>query len=408
MTIVETGSLRSEVESVGMLCRQAVESGAARLAGILDRAPQSPSDWFELLRGIPERHAHRARLAGLCREAELLGLCQPGEVERFSVLMASLAALPRLEADKGHDCLAWQFCAMLRRIATRPGGWGDRFHHDGDAFHELAKIMTFRRWHAGQSSFDIMDLPRAWFLKVHPLALPGLITEVVRELRGLEPIVMPHINYWRLNASALVPKENEMASWRIAQFVGSHPEIRGLVAASWLFTSEMPEFSPHLAWLRQFYVDAGAYLVDMEIAHEGAGYLVGSETRRRLYREGKLKPRETLVIWPRAQILQWAAQFDPEAGQRRAGSAVENTSRHRPEPKWQSRTNDIFSSGQWTLVSLKLFLRSNPRPYILRVFGIPLALLAMLVLLSIGLWAVVPALITGFVAIWLFQYFFLQ
>jgi hypothetical protein len=399
--------LQVEIWAVVDLCREALETDYRDLVARIPGLPQNPDRWIAILSGIPDDRRCRHLLGGLCEGAARMGLCPPGSVERFGMLQAALWALPRLESLEVHDSVLWQFCATFRRIATRARGWGRYLQHDSDAYAELARIVTLRRFHAGQISFDVMAMPRTWLLKAHPLALPSLIRELVLELGGLGPIMMPHLNYWRGNAMTLLAKENEASHYRMAQFMEQQPRIKGLVSASWLYSSEIKAFSPHISWLRDFYVENGAYLLDMEIAHERAGFLVGSEERRRLHAEGKLRPRETLVIWPRARMQAWARDYSraPDTKQT-ALSRVDPTKR--AEPKWQSSANQIFSSGQYTLLQLGLFLREKPRHYLSVVFGIPLLILAIAIFMMVGIWSVLPAIVLGFVAIWLFQYFFLQ
>jgi hypothetical protein len=175
-----------------------------------------------------------------------------------------------------------------------------------------------------------------------------------------------------------------------------------------LYSSEVERFAPHIAWLRDFYRDNGAYLVDLEIAHQKAGFLVGSDARREMYAKGELKPRETLVIWPRDRLLSWAADYaarDHAAAPTQRPASLWDRGR---EPKWQSRTNEILSSGQYTLFHCGALLRLRPRKYIFRVFGLPLIALALLAALFLGIGAVLPVTIVGIVVIWLLQYFLLQ
>ncbi len=400
--------LSAEIEAVEALCRQALDADYRDLAQKMAGLPQDPASWMALLSGIPDDQRRRRVLAGLCEEAERLGACPPGSIERFGTLQASLVALPQLEQMDGHDSLGRQFCAMIRRIASRTHGWGRHFQHDSDAFAELARIVTFRRYHAGQISFDVMATPRAWTLRVHPLALPSLFRELALELRGLGPIVMPHLNYWRVNPLTILKKENAISHHRIVQYMEGQTQIKGLVSASWLYSSDVEKFSPHIAWLRDFYIDNGAYLVDMEVAHQKAGFLVGSEARRKLHAEGKLRPRETLVIWPRERMLAWARESPQAHGVMRNLPDPSAKAPRRPEPKWKSRANEIVSSGQYTLVNLGPLLRDKPRQYILLIFCVPLIVLAIAFALTIGIWATAPALALAFIGIWLFQYFFLQ
>jgi hypothetical protein len=401
-------ALGVEIGTVEALCREALEKDYPDLAAKVPDLPQDSDRWLELLRGLPDDRRCRRLLRALCEGAERLGACRPGSIERYGLLKASLSAFPKLMGSRSHDCLTRQFCATFQRVATRAQGWGRHFRHDTDAFTERARIVTFRRFHAGQYSFDVMPMPKAWLLKVHPLALPRLARELALGLGGFGPIVMPHVNYWRLNPMVLSEKESDLSHYRIVQYLEQEPQIRGMVSASWLYSSEAKAFAPHIAWLREFYAENGALLLDMEVAHEAAGFLVGSEERRRLYAEGQLRPRETLLIWPREKMLAWAQAYAGKDGRTALAPLASAPSARRAEPKWQTNANAFLSSGQYTLLDWRLFLRHKPRQYIAAVFLVPLLILTIGCIATVGMAPALPIIVMGFIGIWLLQYFFLQ
>jgi len=291
----------------------------------------------------------------------------------------------------------WQFCAMVRGVAAGQKTWAGYFDHATDAFQELARIVTLRRFHAGQSSFDIMSMPRNWLLRVHPMALPAVVRELLAGLGGLGPVVMPHLNYWRASPTLLLRQENTSAMLRIARCLERQPRIKGLVAASWLYSEAVGDVSPHLAWVRQFYAENGACLVDMNPAAQRAGFLVGSAARRQLYAEGKFRPRETLVIWRRQDMLDWAARQGDETTPHAAAGRTRSLG-----------VGKRLASGQITLLDCEAFMTFHPRWYVVCVFVVPAIVLAAAAAAGLGLYAVLPALLLAVPALWLFQYFCLQ
>jgi hypothetical protein len=396
--------LHCEVAETEALCRRALEVDYAHLIDALPELPHTPESWNRLLSGIPDDRSRMERLRQLTCNAERLLACPPGSVERYGVLNACLAALPRLATLPVHDSVNRQFCATFRKIASRAQGWRGRLNHDSDAFAELALIVTLRRFHAGQESFDIFSMPRTWLLRVHPLALPGVVRQLAFEMGGLAPIAMPHLNYWRDNPLLMLRKEHDLSFWRIARSIERQPRIKGVVAASWLYSVEVGEVTPHLAWVRDFFLNAGAYLVDMDPAPVRSGFMIGSELRRRLYEEGKFHPRQTLVLWPRRKILAWADAIS-QTGDR---SQFRGTAEKRFMPYWRSNANKILSSGQFTILNCECLATFAPRRYFRNVFILPCLLVGVAVAMALGLWAVLPALMAAVVGIWLVQYFFLQ
>jgi hypothetical protein len=76
-----------------------------------------------------------------------------------------------------------------------------------------------------------------------------------------------------------------------------------------------------------------AYVLDLSPALDDSGFLVGSEKRRRLYANGDFRPRETLVLWRRADIIAWTnsqSEFVGTARSRRAPLANASATRSLP------------------------------------------------------------------------------
>jgi hypothetical protein len=307
----------------------------------------------------------------LKRDAAECGHCGPFAVERFLALQACLVALQRLLQMPVTDSIRRLFCTICRQIASTPQQPDERLALESDAFAELAQIVTLRRFHAGQCSFDVIRrMPFSWLLKAHPFDMSGFVRELGFGMRGVGPVVEPHINYWRANRMFLLKREHERAIWRIAQFVEQQPAIKGLVTSSWLYAVETGKESPHLGWLREFYADENARIIDAGPALEERGFLAGSEPRRLLYASGVFRPRETIVLWPRADMLAWARRH-PEladgAGKGTASPPPEGAAggARTPTParRWQS--------GRWTLIDGRRLLYYRPRSYFMSVLVLP-------------------------------------
>lgn len=398
-------SIGDEIEACAKLCRAALAADDLVTVGESPLAPPSPEFCFELLLGVPYDPRRMEAARRLKADADQRG-CRGGyAVERFLALQAYLVALPRLKQTSLPDSIKRQFCITCRHIATLQEP-DERLALDCPAFGELAQIVTLRRHHAGQCTFDVLRMPLAWLLKAHPLDVPGFLSEVCFRMRGVAPVVEPHINYWRANQVVLLKREHERSIWRIAQFIKAQPAVKGLMTSSWLYSVETGEESPHLAWLREFYASQNARIIDAGPAREDAGFLVGSERRRELYARGLFHPRETIVLWPRADILAWAsrrpelADGADERARPPTAKAAEGLRAKAPARR--------FRSGRWTLIDCRRMLYYRPRPYIALVLALP-ALVGGIV--AGAIWspaAMAPAFILLVACLWLFQYFFLQ
>jgi hypothetical protein len=398
-----------EISTCERLCRCAIEEIYPALVEHLPDIPQSPQGCFELLNGIPYDRGRVLALRRLRTNAECVGIGAAYAVERYIVLQAYLVALPRLHSLLVDDCIHHEFCRTCRLVALPPPARENRLAQDSDAFAELAQIVTLRRFHAGQLSFDIMNMPRAWVLKLHPFDLAGLTRELVLGLGGFGPVVMPHVNYWRSNPTLLLKGEQERALWRIAKSVERRRRIKGLVASSWLYSSAVGRTFAHLAWVREFFTDQDAYIVDVGAPLVDAGFLVGSERRRQLYAKGKFRPRETLVIWRRADMLAWADNH-PELGATASPqkSCISVIRYSLPPLAKNPQAERSMRSGQYTLIDCKRWLFYRPRRYISLVLLVPALCAAAL---TTTLWTptvACPVFVLVLFIIWLFQYFFLQ
>jgi hypothetical protein len=402
-------TIPEEIAIAQALCSKALESDSFNFIARLHCAPTNAEDWFKLLSGIPEDAKCVRRLQQLHANAERISGYLPGTLERFGILQTYVATFPRLPTLPVHPSIHLEFCATAKRIADCSQGWPSNFNYRSDAFEELCRIVTLRRFHAGQLSFDIMSMPRTWLLKVHPVVLPQVIRELVVRMGGIGPIAMPHLYYWRRNPLLMTQNENERALWRIAKSIELQPNVKGFIGASWFYCASIGEISPHLAWVRDFFQDQGAFLVDMEPAPVRSGFMIGSEKRRRSYGEGKFRPRQTLVLWPRNEMIRWAASYQPES--MKEGSASVKKLSIEVSRRGLARRSvfvQATSSGRFTLLDCERVLTYAPRRYAFIVFVIPWLLLTALSSLGSGIGGMLLAAILSPIAIWLVQYVFLQ
>ena len=179
----------------------------------------------------------------------------------------------------------------------------ETLHVAGIRFREFAKMATGRRFSAGLFHWDICGVSRSWLLKVPPRDVPGLVRALTK-LRGLGPVMFPHLNPHRLPGHLAEPAISDALA-AMAETLESRPDLRGLVAASWLRSPDVHRVSPHLAAVNAPIVAAGGFVTTVGTASPDCGIFERSRERARLYREGRLKPTTGLVIWPRADMLRW-------------------------------------------------------------------------------------------------------
>ncbi len=414
-TFSATRTLSDQVKAALALCQDQVDGELAGFAKRLTEPHRQPEGCFQLLGAFPEAGSHVRRLQQLANAVQAAEPpVPPGTLERYLLLQAFRAALPRLHREPIDERSMRRVCAACLQVARPAAQWMAYFNHTTRAFHQMAKVASLRWYPANQVAFEFAGLPRSWLLKVHPRALQGLIGEVAWRLGGRGPLLTPHLWAWRANPYLVLKTEHERSLWLIAKTMEMRSEVKGLMSVSWYHSAAVGQAMPHLAWLHDFFVEQGAFLVEMEAAPPDAGFLAGSAKRRDLYRQGRFQPRQTLVLWRRAAMLAWA-DAHPELGEEpaargradAAGAAVRG-----PAAGAKAGTNPetapaIVKKNYATIRAVDV-INNNPKFYILSILVIPSILVGVATTMTNMWWAAVFTAPITFAIMWLFQYFLLQ
>lgn len=416
-------SVTDELDEAAAVCARALEDPRFHvLPGRWRDAPQSPSDWFELLSGYPDKIESVQTIKRLILEASPAAAETGSTVEQYAVLQALSASVSRIRTERVPNSVKQLFATSCGEIATPTRSWRTHFHEDmtrfdtrefsedGKRFRDLARLSTLRRFPAGDCVFDFYPfMPRHWFLKVAPMAAPGLLYKVLVETGGWGPHISPHLNSGRPNQLQMNKHEWEQSIWRLAKTMELRPEIRALVTDSWLISKETGEQFPNLAWVRAFFVNAGAYLIDMEPAANDSGLRDGSARRKQLHEHGKFCPRNTFVIWPRADVMTWASSHneltdpgeEPIAPPSRTFPAFVKVGS--PAPRPPTRHNSRFHV--WNGLEALHFRTGG---YVLKVLVAPSIIATVAAAMAFGWWAAAPALAATLTLMWFVQYYFFQ
>ena len=404
-------SIDTQLAEAATICRAAL--AAPKFVGLADRLPGAPADgqgWFDLLGSYP--------CAPACTEAvERMNSAWPAEArltgasfEQYAVLHALTVAAPRVSAAPVANSVKRLYAAMCAEVATPTKQWQSHFDLHGGRFLDLCWLASLKRFPAGEMAFDFVPaIPRSAPLRIRPSALPGLLRYVALDMGGLGPVVSPHLNYARPNTLILQEVEVNRSLWRIAKTLEMNPQVKGFAAVSWFYSAQVAKFFPHLAWLRSTFIDEGAYVVDMEPARAGRwGFEHNSPKRRKLYEEGKFCPRQTLVLWRRDAMMDWARSHpeladEPDEPLASPGKSNRRQRARSPEPARAAKHNSPITI--WNGLD---YSGRKPVSYVLRVLLLPPLAIGLAVALAVAWWAGVPAFVAAFVAAWLFQYYFFQ
>jgi hypothetical protein len=299
------------IEQARLRCSDALstpELTAVALA--LGRAGVGTADGERFVREISE---HDARVRNEILAVRSTVGSSDGSLERVLLLRGALDALPRVSRLPVSDDVKRLFCEAFEYVAAPPPG--AKFEAARASFVALCKLVTLRRFPAGQFHWEISGVPRSWLLKVTGRERLRLLFWLAARLKGRAPVMFIHLNAHRRNRFLLTEREADRSYFRMARSLALQPGVKGLVASSWLNSPDTFAISPHLSWMNRTFLENGALVVAMGPADPGSGVLARSPERKAAYDAGTFRPTVGLVIWPRDAMLAWAASH-PELGNR--------------------------------------------------------------------------------------------
>lgn len=175
----------------------------------------------------------------------------------------------------------------------------------GYSLASLCEVIEGKRYPGGQIDWDLSGFPRSQLLATPKRDLPGLLATALFRTGGFSPLAELHLNPRRRNERVLIEKEFLRSYHRVARWLVMRPDVRGVLASSWLWSPDIPKIRPHLAWMRRVPSENGGFFTTL-----------GEELRDVDGASATL--RVGCLIWPRKELLRWADKH-PEFGP--AGSA---------------------------------------------------------------------------------------
>ena len=278
--------------------------GAALGVAALRRCGCRPSDVAQTLQFVTESPASASRLVMLIETAKRAARLPAASaaIERWLLAHTAAATLSSTRKPLGETVLN-RTCEEIASLLDDARATEETLLVTGIRFREFAKMVTGRRFSAGLFHWDVCGVSRSWLLKVPWRDVPGMVRALAR-LRGLGPVMFPHLNPRRQPGRLEEPAISDALA-AMAETLESRPDLRGLVAASWLRSPDVHRVSPHLAAVNAPIVAAGGFVTTIGAAPPDCGVFERSRERERLYRQGRFTPTTGLVIWPRADMLRW-------------------------------------------------------------------------------------------------------
>ncbi len=181
-------------------------------------------------------------------------------------------------------------------------------HLDHDLFHKEFGIATLRLYVAGARLVDPRcGVPRSLLGRGTPADWLRS-TSAIASIGGFRPYFQIHTHKFMLET---FNEEGSNECYRCcAELYELFPEVLGMFGSSWFYDPALATVSPRLAYLREVPLRGGAKLLYVASGGEAIdNALAKSATRRRLYEEGRYRPKNYMLIWGRRRQQEWAQTF---------------------------------------------------------------------------------------------------
>lgn len=298
--------LAGRIELTRAACRQALESAElAAPAAALKSAGFTPAGLYDLLGAGSRRRQPAAELLALRAQPDA-SVGAGHALERAILLSAAPLTLDGLAALRTDESVKHLICRELLSYARPPAALLPHFAVESRSFAAMSGIVSLTRFPAGQYQWEVSGLPRRWLAKVPLARLFTVLRFVVRDTGGFSPLFMPHLGGTGPPARIVTARQYYKSFYRMALALERQPEIRGILAVSWMHSRETHRVSPHLAFYNNVYIEAGGLYVELGAARPEDGFLAGDSHRAGLYRAGAYRPSNALVLCSRRQVILWA------------------------------------------------------------------------------------------------------
>lgn len=291
--------------------RQDLEREAAE---VLQRFPLQP--YLDSIRRCPDYDG----VASLLRErAEAI---ERGYDERTRLLYQKLALLMLIRGSlerigqEGFPAGIRDLCLdRFRKILE-----GLPLREAGACSHRNAAFVDDVRW----CSLGTLPVGGAWMIEVSAVWKKNLTGGGIRQflsfllfilfkLGGRGPVYRIHT--LKRYAGGFTPGERTNCYLGVAELLKQNEDIKGVYLLGWLYDPKLADVSPELAYLRELPERNGARLYRFGKTETGVRLATAfSPKRKKLHEEGKYTPTDYALIWPRKEMLAWAARQTNQKG----------------------------------------------------------------------------------------------
>jgi hypothetical protein len=301
-------ALSARIEQARAACQEALAGDdLAGALAFLVRNGVPPERGVELLRATAEAERTAPELLQL-RPAALSAygsLEKAVVVERALLVLAALRTIDRIPGLPVDESVKRLFCKEFVSYARPPAGTSLRLDMTKSPFVSMSRVLFQIRFPGGLIDWERSGFIKRWVPKIPPRFLVPTLRFLAFEVGGFKPFLRTHMADGLLRPAFIRDKDVNLSFYRMAAAAELQPDIKALMAESWLVSAETRRVSPHLDCLAHPWLEAGAIYTETGPAVAGQGFLVGNENRGKLYESGKYKPAIGVFICTRAQAIAW-------------------------------------------------------------------------------------------------------
>ncbi|MGB8771462.1 MAG: hypothetical protein WCC92_17740 [Candidatus Korobacteraceae bacterium] len=249
----------------------------------------------------------RSQVLRACCGPALLQEPIPGvSLQRYLLVETALSNLDKLRSLSVYPTVKRLICDEFQFLANPPERDVNLFEASGHPFFSFCKIALLERFPAGQYHWEISGFPRSWILKVPKMSVLPILYFITTKMKGFAPYMEPHMPTRPPSSMLILEKQSDKAWYRMARSIEMNTAIKGLVAFSWFHSPDTFRISPHLSFINKPFVESGAVITTIGRAADDSGFLTGSTERQKLFESGEFKPMQGVILWSRAQMINWA------------------------------------------------------------------------------------------------------
>ncbi|WP_257263352.1 hypothetical protein [Endozoicomonas sp. ONNA2] len=224
------------------------------------------------------------------------------ELMKMSVEVTLQPGLDKHLPTSAIDAVRHWFQDLCRRIREA----GDHEFDNNDLFHKDLAIAALNMWPGNFiCHYEPRPLPRRSIFSCGIRQIISAAQVLISLGNRSQNMYEVHVEDRRLTPHFL------QDGWRdfyleISERIESEPGVGGIFGKAWFWDASMKEHSPRMSYLRDLPEAGGALFFPARGVLGSDHIALDNPRRRRLYEAGQYTPTESIMIWTREKLLDWA------------------------------------------------------------------------------------------------------